>query len=150
MEESLVDIDVNIPEDLLKKFDIYVVKPSYPGDRSEAIRNLILAEVLKRQGKDKFFKKRHFNIPKNCFILFALPSHEWQKLEEWNKRKETPQIALAPNGEVFLINEAGLAKWNAKKVQRIRILVDVHEKLKLRAEEKNMDVTDYVSSLVPG
>jgi len=34
-------------------------------------------------------------------------------------------------------------------MKRIRILADVHEKLKGRAEEKNMDVMDYVSSLVP-
>jgi hypothetical protein len=146
MEESLVDIDVNIPEDLLKKFDILVVKS---GDRSEAIRNLILAEVLKRRGKDKFVNKRHFSIPKSSFILFALPSHEWDKLVEWKKKGQPIEISPAPNGEVFLLNEAGLAKWSAKKVQRIRILADVHEKLKLRAEEKNMDVTDYVSSLVP-
>jgi metal-responsive CopG/Arc/MetJ family transcriptional regulator len=58
-KEKTVDINVrNIPEDLMAKFDIYVVKPSYPGGRSEAIRNLIHAEVLKRQGKDKFVKKR--------------------------------------------------------------------------------------------
>jgi len=50
-KEKTVDINVrNIPEDLMAKFDIYVVKPSYPGGRSEAIRNLIHAEVLKALG----------------------------------------------------------------------------------------------------
>jgi len=34
-------------------------------------------------------------------------------------------------------------------MKRIRIVADVYEKLKGRAEEKNMDVTEYVSSLVP-
>jgi hypothetical protein len=119
-KEKTVDINVrNIPEDLMEKFDIYVVKPSYPGGRSEAIRNLINAEVLKRQGKDKFVKKRHFTIPKSSFILFALPKHEWEKLSEWNRKKQPIEIAPAPGGEVFLLNNAELAKYATKKAQKI-------------------------------
>jgi hypothetical protein len=119
-KEKTVDINVrNIPEDLMEKFDIYVVKPSYPGGRSEAIRNLIHTEVLKRQGKDKFVKKRHFTIPKSSFILFALPKHEWEKLAEWNRKKQPIEIAPAPDGEVFLLNNTLLAKATAKKAQKI-------------------------------
>lgn len=126
-KEKTVDINVrNIPEGLMEKFDIYVVKPSYPGGRSEAISNLIHAEVLKRQGKDKFVKKRHFSIPKSSFILFALPKHEWERLSEWIKKGQPIEIAPAPDGEVFLLNNTELAKAAAKKAYSLAVLQTVY------------------------
>ena len=61
--------------------------------------------------KDVFYPGRKFAIPRSCFVLFALPNHEWKKLEDWNKKKNNVQIATAPDGEVFLMNETKLVKW---------------------------------------
>lgn len=71
--------------------------------------------------KDKFYNGRKFCIPKNCFILFALPRHEWEKLNKWMDVGQQPQIALASNGEVFLLNEAKLATWHKKKTAKNEI-----------------------------
>lgn len=73
--------------------------------------------LIKR--KDTFYNGRKFCIPKSCFILFALPTHEWKKLDDWVRNGQRPQIALASNGEVFLINDQKLAKYTTKKVQKI-------------------------------
>lgn len=41
-KDGFVDIQVrNVPEKTLKEFDEQVVKPFYPGGRSEAIRDLM-------------------------------------------------------------------------------------------------------------
>ena len=62
-----------------------------------------------------FYRGRHFCIPKSCFILFALPSHEWKKLDRWIKKKQRPEIAIAPNGEVFLINAENLEQHRKRQ-----------------------------------
>jgi len=48
-KEGFVDIEIrNVPEKLLKKFDKTVVKPYFPGGRSEAIRTLMREEIRRR------------------------------------------------------------------------------------------------------
>lgn len=119
-DEGLVTIDVhNTDPRLLEAFDRYVVKPFYPGGRSEALRTLMDQELTKRTRKYRFFNGRKFSIPKSCFILFALPRHEWQKLEQWIDRKQVPNILIAANGEVFLMNDAVLQKRVKRKAQKI-------------------------------
>jgi hypothetical protein len=63
------------------------------------------------QKKDVFYPGRKFAIPRSCFVLFALPKHEWKKLDEWNRKKDKIAIAPAPEGEIFLLNEKKLEKW---------------------------------------
>lgn len=89
MTEKTVDLDIrNVPEKMLEDFDKYVVEPFYPGGRSEAMRALIEEELKKRTRRYRFFNGRQFSIPRNCFILFALPRHEYQKLEKWVEKKQ--------------------------------------------------------------
>jgi len=66
--------------------------------------------------KQPFFKHgRHFHIPKSCFVLFALPKHEWKKLDEWFKRGHHVETSLGSDGEVLLLNETKLEKWRQRK-----------------------------------
>jgi metal-responsive CopG/Arc/MetJ family transcriptional regulator len=50
-KENVVDIVIrNVPEKLLREFDEKIVKPNYPGGRSEAIRDLMRKRILERKG----------------------------------------------------------------------------------------------------
>jgi len=69
--------------------------------------------------KERFYNGRHFAMPRSCFILFALPIHEWQKLREWIDQKQRPDIIIGSNGEVVLINETKLAKHITGKAAKI-------------------------------
>ncbi|MEM1590135.1 MAG: hypothetical protein QW175_06945 [Candidatus Bathyarchaeia archaeon] len=64
--------------------------------------------------KDAFCKGRKFAIPKSCFILFALPKHEHEKLKRWIDMGQQPKIAIASEGEVFLINMEKLRRYEAR------------------------------------
>jgi len=69
--------------------------------------------------KERFYNGRHFAMPRSCFILFALPKHEWQKLREWIDQKQGPDVIIGSNGEVVLINETKLAKYTSRKAAKI-------------------------------
>jgi hypothetical protein len=57
-------------------------------------------------------------MPESTFVLFALPSHEWKKLEGWVSKRDQITIAPSSNGEVFLLNDTRLAKWERRKAHR--------------------------------
>lgn len=66
--------------------------------------------------KQRFFNGRHFAIPKNCFVLFTLPSHEWERLHEWIQKGQMVRIYPSSNNEIMLLNESELAR--KKKEQK--------------------------------
>jgi len=67
--------------------------------------------------KETFFGRRgrKFFIPRNCFIIFALPQEEHRKLANWLRKGDKINIGTAPNNEVIIMNETKLRKWRAKK-----------------------------------
>lgn len=64
--------------------------------------------------EERFFGKRHFSIPRSTFIVFGLPTHEWQRLSSWITKKDHVDIGVGSNGEVFLRNETKLRKRDMK------------------------------------
>ena len=65
--------------------------------------------------KEVFFKGRKWFIPRSCFIVFALPYEEHNKLSKWVKRKDKIHILATANNEVIILNETKLNKWEARK-----------------------------------
>lgn len=108
-------IVIEAARELLEEFKKIVVKPYYAGDVDKAICDLLLQEIHERKGTTKFHDGVKWNIPKDTFILFALPRTEWRKLEKWQKRKHGIIIHLGAHGEVLLLNEEKLVKLVARE-----------------------------------
>jgi hypothetical protein len=117
LEPEKRPIEGDIPAALLEEFDKIVVK-AYPGGRSEAIRDLILQEIQKRKGPDKFYDGVKWNIPRSCFILFALPQTECRKLATWQENKDQIITHIGPNGEILLLNNWKLAEFTRRKTPK--------------------------------
>ena len=73
-----------------------------------------------RKPTTKFHEGRKFAIPKNCFILFNLQSHEWSKLRTWFDKHHQVNVYPGSDGEIFLMNETKLEKWRKEKMRKDR------------------------------
>lgn len=114
-------IEVEVPKELSQKLQkICIAKGEQPSK--------VMTEALARYfGKplpkeERFFTGkggRKWAIPKNTFIVFALPHEEWRKLREW-RRKNSDHLSFntMSDNEVLIINETKLDKWRAKNQEK--------------------------------
>jgi hypothetical protein len=103
-------VTVEIPAELRK---ICMITGKGPSEVITTALNIYLGGRIPKE--ERFVSKRHFSIPRSTFVLFALPSHEWEKLEGWVSNEDKITIAPSSNGEVFLLNETKLHKRNERK-----------------------------------
>jgi len=114
---SQVETEVQIPEefvisipeeiqDKLKKWCKFQGKPL----REVVEREIGLRFGMRLPKEEVFFPKRTFGIPRDSFVLFALPRHEWRKLSDWLQEKKRVKIWVGSSSEVILVNQDILEK----------------------------------------
>jgi hypothetical protein len=115
-----VHVCCTVPKDLLEEFIDRVARSYYPRGLDEAVEGLMRKALLQVGPKpeDPFAERRHFSIPRRCFILTTLPGAEHRKLQEWNRRHDDVVVGTGSRGEVWLMNQSELAKWEQQRKQR--------------------------------
>ncbi len=70
---------------------------------------------------EPFVKGRKFFIPKDDVIIFALPTDQHWKLEDWQAKDDEIHIHTGPHGEVWLTNATRLEKWRRRRDAKKRL-----------------------------
>ena len=65
----------------------------------------------------KFFNGTKWYIPKNTFIVSALPHEQWSKLRKWLDKGDFVSINTMSGSEVLFLNDTKLDKHRAKKAK---------------------------------
>jgi len=99
--EYKVRISEKLNEALQKTCEIYKATPEEVIE--EAIRRVYGAPK-----KWLFFDGRKFAIPEECFVIFALPTHQHKKFVDWLDAGDEVKTLPLPGNEIILLNETKL------------------------------------------
>ena len=77
------------------------------------LANQLLESEINRKF-NKFFNGRKWAIPKNTFIVSALPKEQWSKLRKWRDKDDLVTIDTMKDGEILILNQTRLDKRSPK------------------------------------
>lgn len=77
------------------------------------LANQLLESEVNRKF-NKYFDGRKWFIPKNTFIVSALPKEQWSKLREWRDKDDRVTIDTMKDGEILILNQTRLDKCSPK------------------------------------
>lgn len=113
-------IEVEVPKELSRKLQKICMAT---GEQPNKIMTEALARYFgkPRPKEERFFtgkSGRKWAIPKNTFIVFALPQEEWRKLREWRDKDNLVSVVTMSHGEILILNHTKLDKWRAKNQEK--------------------------------
>lgn len=118
---ATLKIQVEVPKELSQKLQKICMAT---GEQPKKIMTEALARYFGKPipKEERFFTGkggRKWAIPKNTFIVFALPQEEWRKLRKW-RRKNGDHLFFdtMSDNEVLIVNETKLEKRRARKREK--------------------------------